>query len=149
MPSTTCSNAPSRQARGFSAGPQATNKPVKAVSHRNRRGRLVTDVKRSSTFCGNHPALKRAPPNGSRLSCSALVKDSFPSLRALSASSACWVARSPWIWSACPNRRHTAVEKRAQFLDELDTRPIGVDIARSPVVWPRDEIAKRSPHARQ
>src|SRR2546427_10274856 len=71
MPSTTCSNAPSRQAGGSLACPQATNKPVKAVSHRNRRGRLVTDVKRSSTFCCNHPALKRAPPNGSRLSCGA------------------------------------------------------------------------------
>src|SRR5437899_13094476 len=69
MPSTTCSNAPSRQAGGSLACPQATNKPVKAVSHRNRRGRLVTDVKRSSTFCCNHPALKRAPPNGSCLSC--------------------------------------------------------------------------------
>src|SRR5437879_13404982 len=69
MPSTTCLNAPSRQAGGSLACPQATNKPVKAVSHRNRRGRLVTDVKRSSTFCCNHPALKRTPPNGSRLSC--------------------------------------------------------------------------------
>ena len=29
------------------------------------------------------------PPNGPRLSCSALVKDSFPNLRALPASSAC------------------------------------------------------------
>src|SRR6266480_4637045 len=69
MPSTTCSNAPSRQAGGSLACPQATNRPTSAVSHRNRRGRLVTDVKRSSTFCCNHPALKRAPPNGSRLSC--------------------------------------------------------------------------------
>src|SRR3989441_6668611 len=74
MPSTTCSNAPSRQAGGSLACPQAINKPVKAVSHRNRRGRLVTNVKRSSTFCCNHPALKRAPPNGSRLSCGRLAR---------------------------------------------------------------------------
>src|SRR5207245_2321553 len=35
-----------------------------------------------------------APPNGSRLSCSALVKDQIP-LRALPASSACWATWAP------------------------------------------------------
>jgi len=42
-------------------------------------------------LCG-HPPLRRsgsAPPNGSRLSCGALKKDSFPNLRAPPASSAC------------------------------------------------------------
>ncbi len=36
-----------------------------------------------------------APPNGSRLSCGALKKDSFHNLRAPLASSACYAARPP------------------------------------------------------
>ena len=55
----------------------------------------VSDPRARPTAPPKDFALGRAQHNESRLSCSALVKDSFHTLRALSASSACYAGAQP------------------------------------------------------
>src|SRR6266540_3001935 len=53
-----------------------------------KRGRVEENPTRNLLAKKNHVLVRRAP-NGARLSCGALKKDSFPNLRAPPASSAC------------------------------------------------------------
>src|SRR3989442_701581 len=64
-----------------------------------------------------------APSNGSRLSCGALKKDSFPNVRAPPASSACYAARS-----SCASCR--ALEKISCALHRQIGKPLGIPFQR-------------------